>query len=280
MASGSRSHGGAGNRGSGPNEDTVSPAVVAVYNQKGGAGKSVSTANLARALASDTIRRRVLVLELDKQGNCSLMLGIDPADYDDPMTGVFEGKALSECVVQVEERLHLVPADQHLPDVVNSLYSMRRREEVLARQLRDELDDYDIVLIDMPPGQDLLAVNGLVLATHVVVPVRMTDANAVNGLIDLQDFLGQLAALDWERPIALVLRIDCKALTNNFKALNEAVLEMGLNVSPNMTPHTTLVEQSVTTGQTIVSWQPSSAPAIGYQRFARELDALLCRVPV
>ena len=276
MANDGGSDGRAGNTGGTSNGDRVTPAIVAVYNQKGGAGKSVSTANLARALAARPIGRRVLVLELDKQGNCSLMLGVDPAEYENPMTGVFEGKSLRDCVVEVEPLLHLVPADPQLPDVVNSLYSMRRREEVLSRQLRDELDDYDIVLIDMPPGQDLLAVNGLVLATHVVVPVRMTDANAVNGLVDLQDFLGQLAALDWERPIALVLRIDCKVLTNNFKALNEAVLEMGLNVSVNMTPHTTLVEQSVTTGQTIVSWQPESAPAIGYRLFAGELDALLC----
>ena len=200
-----------GDGGSGAKESTVQPAIVAIYNQKGGAGKSVSTANLARAMASDAVGRRVLVLELDKQGNCSLMLGVDPSDYENPMTGVFEGRPLRDCVVVVEDRLHLVPADPQLPDVVNSLHSQRRREEVLARQLRGELDDYEIVLVDMPPGQDLLAVNGLVLATHVVVPVRMTDANAVNGLVDLQDFLAQLAALDWERPIALVLRIDCKA---------------------------------------------------------------------
>jgi chromosome partitioning protein len=235
---------------------------------------SVSTANLARALTSAEIGRRVLVLELDKQANCSLMLGINPGEYDAPMTRVFEGAPLNQCVVAVDERLDLVPADAGLPDVVNSLHSMRRREEVLSRQLSDELA-YDIVLIDMPPGQDLLAVNGLVLATHVVVPVRMTDANAVNGLIDLQDFLAELAELEWERPIALVLRIDCKPLTNNFKALNDALLDMGLNVSEHTTRHTTLVEQSVTTGQTIVSWQPQSPPAIAYMGFARELDELL-----
>lgn len=257
---------------------SMRPPVLAIYNQKGGAGKSVSTANLARALSGRELGRRVLVLELDKQANCSLMLGINPAEHDAPMTRIFEGAALSDCVVAVDERLDLVPADANLPDVVNSLYSARRREEVLARQLADELDNYDVVLIDMPPGQDLLAVNGLVLASHVVVPVRMTDANAVNGLIDLQDFLAELAALEWERPIALVLRIDCKPLTNNFKALNEALLEMDLNVSEHMTRHTTLVEQSVTTGQTIVSWQPYSAPALAYQQFARELDSLLLGV--
>jgi cellulose biosynthesis protein BcsQ len=196
----------------GTNMASMRPPVLAVYNQKGGAGKSVSTANLARALSSDELGRRVLVLELDKQANCSLMLGVNPGDYDNPMTRVFEGAALR---------------------------------------------------------------NGLVLATHVVVPVRMTDANAVNGLIDLQVFLAELAQLDWERPIALVLRIDCKPLTNNFKALNEALMEMGLNVSEHTTRHTTLVEQSVTTGQTLVTWQPQSAPALAYTQFARELDALL-----
>jgi chromosome partitioning protein len=257
------------------NMATMRPPVLAVYNQKGGAGKSVSTANLARALSSDELGRRVLVLELDKQANCSLMLGVNPGDYDNPMTRVFEGAPLSDCVVRVDERLDLVPADAELPNVDTSLHSARKREEVLARQLADELDDYAIVLIDMPPGQDLLAVNGLVLATHVVVPVRMTDANAVNGLIDLQIFLAELAELDWERPIALVLRIDCKPLTNNFKALNEALMEMGLNVSEHTTRHTTLVEQSVTTGQTVVSWQPQSAPALAYRQFAGELDALL-----
>jgi chromosome partitioning protein len=256
----------------------MSPPILAIYNQKGGAGKSVSTANLARALSSRQIGRRVLVLELDKQANCSLMLGVNPGEYDAPMTRAFEGAALTDCVVRVDERLDLVPADANLPDVVNSLYSMRRREEVLARQLNDELHDYDVVLIDMPPGQDLLAVNGLVLATHVVVPVRMTDANAVNGLIDLQDFLAELAELEWERPIALVMRIDCKPLTNNFKALNEALLSMDLKISEHITRHTTLVEQSVTTGQTIVSWQPYSPPALAYTQFARELDELLVAV--
>jgi chromosome partitioning protein len=256
----------------------MSPPVLAIYNQKGGAGKSVSTANLARALSSRQIGRRVLVLELDKQANCSLMLGVNPGEYDAPMTRAFEGAPLADCVVRIDERLDLVPADANLPDVVNSLYAMRRREEVLARQLSDELDDYDVVLIDMPPGQDLLAVNGLVLATHVVVPVRMTDANAVNGLIDLQDFLAELAELEWHRPIALVLRIDCKPLTNNFKALNEALLAMDLNVSEHITRHTTLVEQSVTTGQTIVTWQPYSAPGLAYMKFAGELDELLLGV--
>jgi chromosome partitioning protein len=261
------------------NKTTMSPPVLAIYNQKGGAGKSVSTANLARALTSRELDRRVLVLELDKQANCSLMLGVNPGEYDAPMTRVFEGAPLRDCVVEIDERLHLVPADDKLPDVVNSLYSMRRREEVLARQLGDELSDYDLVLLDMPPGQDLLAVNGIVLATHVVVPVRMTDANAVNGLIDLQAFLAELAELEWERPIALVMRIDCKPLTNNFKALDEALLEMDLNVSEHMTRHTTLVEQSVTTGQTIVTWQPYSPPALAYMQFARELDELLVTVP-
>jgi len=63
------------------------------------------------------------------------MLGVKPSDHDAPMTRVFEGAALADGIVQIDDRLDLVPADASLPDVVHSLYSMRKREEVLARQL-------------------------------------------------------------------------------------------------------------------------------------------------
>src|ERR671920_1163352 len=84
----------AGERVEEANVRPMSPPVLAVYNQKGGAGKSVSTANLARALSNSEIGRRVLVLELDKQANCSLMLGVNPGEYDAPMTRAFEGAPL------------------------------------------------------------------------------------------------------------------------------------------------------------------------------------------
>ena len=255
----------------------MKPPVLAIYNQKGGAGKSVTAANLAAVMSGPRLGYRVLLLELDKQGNCSLMLGVRPSDYDYPMTRVFEGASLADCVVALgeDENLHLVPGDAKLPDVQNSLHAMHRREEVLARQLDGELDGYDIVLLDMPPSTDLLAVNGVVLATHVVVPVRMTDANCVNGVIDLQQFLATLARLDWPRPILRVLRLDCKRRTDNYRTLNAALLNMDLPLSDVEIPHTTKVEQSVTVGHTVVTRTPDSAPAIGYFDFAHELTGLL-----
>src|SRR4051794_23302086 len=92
----------AGERSDDAKQTRMSPPVLAVYNQKGGAGKSVSTANLARALAGRELRRRVLVLELDKQANCSLMLGVNPGEYDAPMTRAFEGAPLADCVVEID----------------------------------------------------------------------------------------------------------------------------------------------------------------------------------
>ena len=74
------------------------PPVIAVYNQKGGAGKSVTTANLAWALATGPRARRVLALDIDKQGNLSLMLGVQPEGAVGGMTDVFRGKPLAECV--------------------------------------------------------------------------------------------------------------------------------------------------------------------------------------
>ena len=256
------------------------PPILAIYNQKGGAGKSVTAANLAAVLSGPRCRFRVLLLELDRQGNCSLMLGVRPSDFEFPMTRVFEGAALADCVVPLgaEGNLHLVPGDAKLPDVQNSLHSMVRREEVLARQLADELAAYDIVLVDMPPSTDLLAVNGLVLCSQVVVPVRMTDANCVNGVIDLQAFLATLSKNDWPRPILRVLRLDVKRRTDNYRTLNEALVNMDLPLSEIEIPHTTKVEQSVTVGHTVVTRTPDSPPAIGYFDFAHELLSVLAPV--
>ena len=109
-------------------DEHMSPAVLAVYNQKGGAGKSVSTANLARALSGRELARRVLVLELDKQANCSLMLGVNPSDYDAPMTRVFEGARA--------RRLHR--ADRRSPGSRPGRRrpARRRQQPVLAAQAR------------------------------------------------------------------------------------------------------------------------------------------------
>lgn len=251
-----------------------SPRKIAVYNQKGGAGKSTTAANLAVALASKPLQRRVLALDLDKQGNLSLMLGHNPAAAPGNMTDVFEGRPLGECTVAVSDGLDLVVGDDGLANVEFNLQSARRREEILARQLQDELDGYDYVLIDCPPNQGLLAVNACVLADEVLVPVRMNDPNAVNGLGDLIVFLEDLADAAWPRPISSVLRLDVDRRLDIYAALNEALESMELPIAEQEISHRTAVSKAIAQGVPIAAAQPNRGAGWEYRCFAHELDAI------
>jgi len=251
-----------------------SPRKIAVYNQKGGAGKSTTAANLAVALAAQPLQRRVLALDLDKQGNLSLMLGQNPADAPGNMTDVFEGRPLRECVLSVSDDVDLVVGDDGLADVEFNLQSARRREEILSRQLEDELNGYDYVLIDCPPNQGLLAVNACVLADEVLVPVRMNDPNAVNGLGDLVVFLEDLADAAWARPISTVLRLDVERRLDIYAALNDALQSMELPIAEQEITHRTAVSKAIAQGVPIATAQPNTGAGWEYRLFAQELDEL------
>jgi chromosome partitioning protein len=126
------------------------PRVIAIVNQKGGAGKSTTAANLAVALSAPPLGRRVLALDLDKQSNLTLMLGHTTRELPGTMTDVFTCRPLTECLTNdpVEPRLSLDIGDARLAGVEFNLASAKRREEVLARQLDGKLDRFDYVLLD------------------------------------------------------------------------------------------------------------------------------------
>jgi chromosome partitioning protein len=252
------------------------PRVIAVVNQKGGAGKSTTAANLAVALSAPPLARRVLALDLDKQSNLTLMLGHTPGELGATMTDVFTGRPLAECVTPdpLEPRLLLVGGDQRLADVEFNLATAKRREEVLSRQLEGELGgEFDYVLIDCPPNQGLLAVNAVVLADELVIPVRMTDPNSVNGLGDLLAFVDEMADAGWPRPITAVLRLDVDRRLDLYQTFDATLSELDLPVSAVEIPARTAVGKAAARGVPIARWRPDSDAGFAYYRFAAELDS-------
>jgi chromosome partitioning protein len=150
----------------------TAPRVIAIANQKGGVGKTTTAINLATALAAT--RKRVLIVDLDPQGNASTGLGLDHADRLVNSYHVLIGEAeLAETVRPTAiPGLFVVPSGVDLSGAEIELVDMERREMRLREALSGEAAAFDYVLIDCPPSLNLLTLNALVAAQAVMVPLQ------------------------------------------------------------------------------------------------------------
>lgn len=160
------------------------PRILAIANRKGGVGKTTTTINVATAMAA--AGKKVLVVDLDPQGNASTSMGVDkkgsmPSSYD-----VLLGNArLTDAVVWTEiPGFSIVPSSPDLAAAEIELVDMEKREYALRKALNKEAINYDYILIDCPPSLSLITINALVAADAVIVPLQC-EFLALEGISDL-----------------------------------------------------------------------------------------------
>jgi len=164
--------------------------IIAIVNQKGGVGKTTTTINLASAFAM--MKRKVMLIDLDPQGNASVGSGIYKEDFISATQHVLLNEiTIADAVVQSPGAYHILPTNHELIVAEVQLMQMSQREYRLKQALSSVTDQYDYVLIDCPPSLNILTVNALVAANSVLIPVQC-EYYALEGLKGLLNTIKQI----------------------------------------------------------------------------------------
>ncbi|MGE4426645.1 MAG: ParA family protein [Solirubrobacteraceae bacterium] len=245
--------------------------VIAIANQKGGAGKSTVTTNLAVALGE--AGQRTLVIDIDPQFDTTAMLGRDPQDAAGTIADVFlgEAEAADVLVPDVTPGVSLLSGDARMSDVELTLVSQVRREEFLAEAVRDVLPEFDVAVIDCPPNLGLLTVNALFAAAEVLIPISMIDRNAYKGASTLLATLETLRRRRVDVRTLGLLRNNVDERRNTYQTLDEALPALGAPLLEARIPMRSGFHDATTEGVPLMIRKPDGRAAQAFRLLATEV---------
>ncbi|HEY1728511.1 MAG TPA: AAA family ATPase [Candidatus Baltobacteraceae bacterium] len=249
--------------------------TVAVVNQKGGVGKSTTAVNLGACLA--LLGKRILLVDIDPQGNATTGLGIDKRGIENDSYALLLGEisAASAIISTDVENLSIIPATPNLAGAEVELVSALARENRLRQALAEVVDQYDYVFVDCPPSLGLLTINALVAADQMIIPIQ-AEFYALEGLSQLTAIMQRVKeALNPRLEILGVLVTMYDGRTRlAVEVVDEVVRYFPDHVFKTQIPRNIRLSEAPSFGKPVVLFDVRSRGAQAYLDLAREVAAL------
>jgi chromosome partitioning protein len=253
-------------------EVKVLSKIMAVANQKGGVGKTTTSVNLGAGLAS--LGKRVLLVDIDPQGNTTSGVGINKADVANCIYDVIINEVPpQEAIVETQiEGLHIIPATIQLAGAEIELVSTISREVRLKKSLAMVKKNYDYILIDCPPSLGMLTINSLTASDSVIIPIQC-EYYALEGLSQLLNTVRLVQKhLNTSLQIEGVLLTMFDARTNlGIQVIEEVKKYFQQKVYQTIIPRNVRLSEAPSHGQSIITYDPRSRGAEVYLELAKEV---------
>lgn len=246
--------------------------IIAIANQKGGVGKTTTSTNLAACLAE--INKKVLLIDIDPQGNATSGVGVDKTQLENTVYEMIIGECeLEDCLKKdVLDNLDLLPSNVNLAGAEIDLIGVESREYILKTKIDEVKDNYDFVIIDCPPSLNMLTVNAMTTADSVLVPIQC-EYYALEGLSQLIHTINLVKErLNPDLEIEGVVFTMFDARTNlSLQVVENVKANLRQNVYKTIIPRNIRLAEAPSHGLPINMYDSKSAGAESYRLLAEEV---------
>lgn len=245
--------------------------IIAIANQKGGVGKTTTSINLSACLAE--LGKKVLVIDIDPQGNATSGLGVEREDVKATVYELILGQAsVTDSTIKIEDNLYLIPSDVNLAGAEIELIDVKEKEYVLKNEIDYIRDRYDYLIIDCPPSLSMLTVNAMTTADSILVPMQC-EYYALEGIAQLIHTINLVhKKLNPKLAINGVVFTMFDGRTNLSADVIESVKEnLQAHIYETIIPRNVRLAEAPSHGMPINKYDSRSTGAIRYRELAKEL---------